>query len=498
MDVIFTASETMLCSCGEQSRDAGPIVDIEKTIQDYAWRELKRDARWYQGPLLRRSCYEIEVPWNFYEFDHQTVRFAPRHTRQSAGDGFRERKHVELFSTDYRNSTGKDQIYNLKAQRQTKALTNVTFQRGFNIKGKANFKLKIPERYGHCGVTASADGHLRVTKCRGETLDEMFTWQVDSDITVDPYHVTKVTLVVTEDEFIADFEVRTTMKMTTGEAPIILKRKRDNHIHAVLLISDLGEIFGDLGCPVINVLKGDEGDKQSAIEIVTTGVLESLRWRDQRISIESRPIGPSEPEMYDNHYDVPMYSKDIYSRVIKHATQDDDLHALDRDKIHDNTVGVKSETRDLRFKIIPKIVTESPDEVFTKELEGEASRPETLCSPVYPTVRITDKGESEDQTDSAKPPDQAVATGRDRLLKRTDKVVERDSRDFEYVKRPFEIPPQKRPDPVPPYKLTFEKPLKVIKELSLEDKKSQADDDSDKLGTPDSSDSQKFSKVTSV
>ncbi|XP_060070464.1 uncharacterized protein LOC132550419 [Ylistrum balloti] len=482
----------MLCSCGEQSRDSGPIVDLEKTIQDYAWRELKRDARWYQGPLLRRSCYDIEVPWNFYEFEHQTVRFAPRHNRHTVGDGFRERKHVELFSTDYKNNTGKDQIYNLKTQRQTKALTNVTFQRGFNIKGKANFKLKIPERYGHCGVTASADGHLRVTKCRGETLDEMFTWQVDSDITVDPYHVTKVTLVVTEDEFIADFEVRTTMKLTTGEAPIILKRKRDNHIHAVLLISDLGEIFGDLGCPVINVLKGDEGDKQScAIEIITTGVLESLRWRDQRISIESRPIGPSESEPYDNHYDVPMYSKDIYSRVIKHATQDDDLPVLDRDKINDSTVGVKTETRDLRFKIIPKIVTESPDEVFTKD--GESARSETLTSPVYPTVRIADKVEPGDHADRANKVDHP--SSRERVLERSEKVQERDnSREFEYVRRPFEIPPPKRPDPVPPYKLTFEKPLKVIRELSLEDKKSQADDDSDKLGTPDSSDSQKFSK----
>ena len=227
----------MLCACAEQSHDHGPIVDLDTVLQEYAWRELKRDARWYQGPLLRRSYYNIEIPWNFYEFEHTTTKFNPRLTA-TLRDGFRERKQVELFSTDYKNNTGKEQVYNLKTQRQTQARTTVSFQRGYVIKGAANLKLKIPDQFGHCGVTATADGHLRVTK-RGETIDEMFTWQCDSDITVDPFHVTKVTLVVTEDEFMADFEVRTKMRMPTGEAPIILKRKRDNHISAVLLISDL-------------------------------------------------------------------------------------------------------------------------------------------------------------------------------------------------------------------------------------------------------------------
>ena len=42
----------------------------------------------------------------------------------------------------------------------------------------------------------------------------------------------------------------------------------------------------------------------------------------------------------------------------------------------------------------------------------------------------------------------------------------------------------------------FDSPLQVIKELSLEDK--QKSEDSDKTNSPDSSDSQRFAKVTSV
>ncbi|KAJ8310596.1 hypothetical protein KUTeg_012461 [Tegillarca granosa] len=521
----------MLCSCGDydEARDSGPIINLDKLLMDYAWKELKRDARWYEDPLLRRSDYNIEIPWNFYEFEHKTVRFVPRQYPGCSSHGFKEKKQVELFSTDYKNNTSKEQLYNLKTQRQTLATTYISFQRGFTVNNEANFKLEIPEYIGHCGVTASADGHLRVTKWQGETFHEYLTWQVDSDITVDPFHVTNVKLVVTEDEFVADFEVKSTLLMPTGEAPIIVKRKRDNHIHAVLLLSDLSEVFSEIAYPGIKLIKTiDEYMKSNyIIELSTVGSLESVRWRDQRIYIESNPIGSSETEPSECHYDVPIYSKDIYSRVIKHATKDTpqipnndsgtslafkhdvtahkpdvsahkpdvsaykpdisahkpegtaykhDLPAYKSDvasykhevpaykpdvTTHKFDITVcKSDAKEKKVSVIPTIITEKADDTYAitkpKEKEKEKDKGE-LATIAHPPLRHAPK---------------LHETQKDK------KVIE-------------DIPPF--------YKSTsFDMPLQPIRELSLEDKQKSSEDDAETVGTPDSSDSKKFSKVTSV
>lgn len=465
--------KNMLCACGNESTDSGPIIDIDQVLQDYAWRELKRDARWYQSPLLRRSCYDIEIPWNFYEFSHKTVKFNLRNNHISS-DGLKTRKQVELFSTQYENNTAKDQVYNLKTNRQTQARTYVSFQRGFAIKGKANFFIDIPERFGHCGVTSSASGKLKITKIRGESLEEMFAWNVDSDITVDPYHVTNVKLIVTEDEFMADFEIKTTLRLPTGEAPIILKRKRDNRIQAVLLISDLHDVFSDLSNNVVNFLKSDgPGVSKGVVEFTTLGILDSVRWRDQRITIESRPLSPSLTEAADLLYDIPLYAKDIYSQVIKHATKEKEnkieTNVPEANNQATGTSTPKVETRDLRFNIIPKIITEGPDsDIFFKDHDiGDAMT--AISAAAHPIIR-----QSEIQN-----------------------VLEDIKIDLPKIPEPQQPTQQQRRPSLTSLKRTaYDSPLQVIKELSLEDK--QKSEDSDKTNSPDSSDSQRFSKQTSV
>ncbi|KAH3813336.1 hypothetical protein DPMN_141791 [Dreissena polymorpha] len=195
----------------------------------------------------KKNCFPFDVSWNFFEFDHRTTRFQLR-TGQAEG-GFREQKQVELFRTDFTNNTNKDQVYKLRTQRHTKAATAVAIQRGFILKGNTNFKLKIPPEIGHFGVSASADGYLRVCKPRGKTFEDTFIWQVDSDVKVEDNHVTNARLIVTEDEHVADFEVRTLMRMPMGEAAIIVRKKNyNNEIYTVMMISDLREVFSDIDC----------------------------------------------------------------------------------------------------------------------------------------------------------------------------------------------------------------------------------------------------------
>ncbi|KAH3813338.1 hypothetical protein DPMN_141793 [Dreissena polymorpha] len=359
--------DSMLCSHPPPPMEGGAIVDLEKVFTEYAWRELRREMRWYD--CSKKNCFSFDISWNFFEFDHKTTRFQLR-TGQAEG-GFRERKQVELFRTDFTNNTNKDQVYKLRTQRQTKAATAVAIQRGFILKGNTNFKLKIPPEIGHFGVSASADGYLRVCKPRGETFEDTFTWQVDSDVTVEANHVTNARLIVTEDELVADFEVRTLMRMPTGEAPIIVRKHNTNEIYAVMMISDLREVFSDIDCKIINIGGIPDGRKHAddsrrqpqcryAIEFITSGIIESVRWRNQKICLESCPIRDmsstdrmtSVPAAASNTYqdDQAVYASSVLGRMIKEATAEE---AGSETRGSDKGARAK---KDLRFNIVPTVI----------------------------------------------------------------------------------------------------------------------------------------------
>ena len=361
----------MLCAASAQHLETGSIVDLDRVITEYAWRELKRDSRWYD--CLRRVDFVVDVPWNFFEFDHKTTRFK---TRSGTGeDGYRQKKQVELFRTDFTNSTCKDQVYKLRTQRQTKAATSVAIQKGFTLKGNTNFKLKIPEAIGHFGVSASADGYLRVCRARGETFEDTFNWQVDSDVTVEPKHVTKARLIVTEDELVADFEVRTSMRMPTGEAPIIVKRKGSKEIYAVLMISDLREVFAEIDCNVLTLSKTESESKKPryAIEFVTQGILESVRWRNQKICLESSPIqeipvlstpSPQGDDTFSKirNDDLPLYSSVIQSKISEQTAKVDERRT--EAKIYDVPRVKKESKKDLRFNVVPTVIQDKTEDLY--------------------------------------------------------------------------------------------------------------------------------------
>lgn len=359
----------MLCGQSSQPMDTGSIIDLERVITEYAWRELKRDIKWYD--CMKRHCFLFEVPWNFFEFDHRTTQFQLR--TGGAEGGYREKKQVELFTTDFTNNTNKDQVYKLRTQRQTKAATSVAIQRGFTLKGNTNFKLKIPTEIGHFGVSASADGYLRVCRPRGETFEDTFTWQVDSDVTVEPNHVTNARLLVTEDELVADFEVKTLMRMPTGEAPVIVRRRNNKDIYAVMMISNLKDVFCDVDCKIIDIgppgKHPEHGKKYSryAIEFITTGILESVRWRNQKIRLVSCPI--EDDTDTEGTTEIKAGSPIATEEQCKYPSPGFGKSG-EPNQIYGH---VKTKTKDLRFNMVPTVIAdkkddtahEAPDSVLT-------------------------------------------------------------------------------------------------------------------------------------
>lgn len=363
--------------------DYGPVIDIQKLIQDYVWKEFTRDVCCIQGIFVRRSDFIIDIPWSFFEIYHRTIKFNPR---SKLASGLRDQKQVVLFSTNFRNNTQKEQSYKLKTQRHTKATTTITCQRGYVVGCCTNLylKLQLPEKYSDCGVSAGLSGQLTVTRPPGETIEETYIWETDSDVVVEPNYLTEAKIMLTEDEMVADFEVRSTLRMPSGEAPVTIRRKKDMEIQGVVMINDLSDVFADCNVSIIEVATSDRKVTYH-IEITTIGILQSIRWRNQRILLESHPIdhgskaaeGAREPikqtaSLESKESVIPIESKEVCSQILRHATRSMEATIVPPSPEKDKAERAEkpersekseiSETKDMRFPNIPTIITEMAED----------------------------------------------------------------------------------------------------------------------------------------
>lgn len=384
----------MLCGCVGLESNPSPVIDIEELIKDYVWREFKKGAKWFPGVFFRRNDFVLDVPWNFFEFEHKTIRFTPRQRLESRKKKT-DTKSVDLFSTNLTNDTGSEQSYKVKVQRQTKATTTVTYQRGYTIKGSANFKLEIPAVFGNCGVSAGIDGQLTVTKSRGETFEDTYNWETDTEVKVESEHVTTVKMIVTEDELEADYEVVTTLSMPSGQAPVSIRRRRNPQLCAVILITDLNDVFQEniYEGSIITVRKQVDEMKRVhfCIDFRTTGILKSVRWKDQRIYLQSNPLaGDQKLDLVSESDDIPLDVKDIYSRVLQHATRGAvEIHE------EENKLMRNKETKVMRFPTIPTIITEVMEDLEGVDEAGLPLLDDNL------TTEALDKGENSNTQSSS-------------------------------------------------------------------------------------------------
>ena len=69
----------MPCGCGGRvgrrggARDKDPVVDIERLLIDYAWRELADPSLWDR--LTRRRRFQLEVNWAYFDVSHRVVSY---------------------------------------------------------------------------------------------------------------------------------------------------------------------------------------------------------------------------------------------------------------------------------------------------------------------------------------------------------------------------------------------------------------------------------------
>ena len=295
-------------------------VNLQDLFEEYAWKKFTEDWNIIKRVFRRRSKYKIVIRWELLEFKHETTKFKDRLEAVNATPGGASisgksgaecpmvSNDVVLYQAEYKNKTPLKQEYTFSSTRQTTSSTTVELHESYTMGHECNIEISVPGDVVTVG--AGLSGNLSVSKIDQESFESTTTWTVDTKVEVESGHRAEAKVYVSERNSIADFEVKTTMKIVDGkDLPIVIRRVSDDKIVFVILLPDLEDVFGDL----IKKDEKDEKDKnkeekqkkfQSSkyidnselrstpiyrheIITCTRGTCKSVSWRNQQVEVQS-------------------------------------------------------------------------------------------------------------------------------------------------------------------------------------------------------------------
>jgi hypothetical protein len=209
---------------------AKDLVSLDDVIEDWAMDMFKVTANKKQAKIPK-DALEKTISYKRVRFDHDGPNYED------------ERKVAKpmsqvLFKSHFTNNTDTDQDYSFKTERTTRSTCEVYYEEGYTIGQEVSVTLKTP-----CEVfEASAGFHreMSLVKCEGETKEEELSWAIDSQIRVPPKHQTVAELVISEEQYAAQFTINTTFR---GTVHVVFTNLNDNNSFVKSVDGDIVEIF---------------------------------------------------------------------------------------------------------------------------------------------------------------------------------------------------------------------------------------------------------------
>lgn len=284
-------------------------LNLQDLFEEYAWRRFNDTRNVFSRMFNRRSKFYIDVRWGYIEFKHETTRFEERPdvvdvtpaeisvSEVSDVKGSpKASKDVILYQSDYENRTPMDQEYNFSSTRDTTNSTTVELQENYTKGGECSLEISVPGDLVTVG--AGLSGSLSVTKTETETFETTTSWTVDTKINVRKGHRAEAKVHVSERNSVADFEVKTTMKVIDGkELLIAIRRVSDDKLVHIVGVPDLLDVFYKLVETNPNVEKLEYLDKSRStprkrhkVILYSRGTCKSMSWKNQHVEVHSERI----------------------------------------------------------------------------------------------------------------------------------------------------------------------------------------------------------------
>jgi len=222
----------------KEKMDSGhkTIIDLDEIIERWVWKMWELSKRSRDDSKYRREDLDIEINWKRVNFWQSEAQFNRTHQIKMP-------KSQLLFKTNFTNNTDREQEYSLKAERSTITTFNFTFTKGFTKEKEGAVTFKLPNEVLEVG--GGVRHEQRVDYGKDTTHETIMTWTADSNIRVAPHSRANAELIISEEEYSADFQVEVRFSGRIS-ASISNRRSADGHGgYFRYMEGDLAQIFSD-------------------------------------------------------------------------------------------------------------------------------------------------------------------------------------------------------------------------------------------------------------
>uniref|UniRef100_A0A914V9C7 Vitellogenin n=1 Tax=Plectus sambesii TaxID=2011161 RepID=A0A914V9C7_9BILA len=149
-------------------------------------------------------------------------------------------KPYTLFKSVYTNNTDRPQEYSFKTERTTESLCLVCKEQGYSIGQEAELSLKTP-----CEILEMKAGfkyEMNFNQINENSISELLTWGVDSNVVVPPHFQTVASIMIEELNYQGSYVL---VSRIAGPVSINIRRRKDgNLVQAVT--TNIVEVFKEL------------------------------------------------------------------------------------------------------------------------------------------------------------------------------------------------------------------------------------------------------------
>jgi len=127
-----------------------PVIDIERLLVDYAWKELADPSCLVR--LVKDRKYRLEVNWGYVDISHHVTSFRPRPRDAASQEGASVgkvpadvmKRDLCLFRTEFKNASSDQQTFTFKTERTTTSRCEINLQKAYKIGSNVDVRVTIP------------------------------------------------------------------------------------------------------------------------------------------------------------------------------------------------------------------------------------------------------------------------------------------------------------------------------------------------------------------
>ncbi|XP_059171846.1 uncharacterized protein LOC131952926 [Physella acuta] len=288
-----------------------PTLKLDDVIRRYAWQKLLEKSPEHERDymLMHQNSFIYYINWKALTIDHGVPKFFTKVKDGSViktrrGDVRTGSEWVTLLSCYYDNKAGSKQCHSFKGSRKTASWVDVDLEQCYTVNKKMRVKLYLSEVLMPF-LRMAKDNNLNLKMDNPRFFLETHTWEVNSQVEVEPSSRAHAQLLARQECSVVEFEIRTTLSNPKGLFAVFLSKDTEHVVNLDNLLEafhleEKGGVLQPEEKPFVELIEKKWLDKDGVEhvtyhpQIITRGSMVCLSWSEHKLHIKTSPLSMDE------------------------------------------------------------------------------------------------------------------------------------------------------------------------------------------------------------